>query len=149
MAQPQSFKNHTRRDPIFMFVIMPPLLLNVAFAIYATIRSWDNNRPYHHTHLWWIVMSFVFLLLAELTRYYAIKNQDRIIRLEEQLRLADLLPESQLHLIDAITIKQYVALRFASDAELPTLAARAVAENLEPKQIKEAITTWRPDNHRV
>ncbi len=129
-----------------MFLIFPILLLNLAFAIYATIHAWPG---FQHTHLWWIVMSIVLFLMAGMSRHYAVKNQDRIIRLEEQLRLADLLDEDHLDLIDKITMQQFIALRFASDAELPSLAARAVAENLDPKQIKESITTWRPDHDRV
>ena len=129
-----------------MFFLLPMLLLNLVFAIYATIHAWPG---FQHTHLWWIAMSIVLFVMAGMSRHYAVKNQDRIIRLEEQLRLADLIDEENLSLIDAITIKQYIALRFASDAELPSLAARAVAENLDPKQIKQAVTTWRPDNDRV
>jgi hypothetical protein len=146
MAQPQSFKNHTRWDPAFHFFLAPMLLLNLGFAIYVTIHAWPGFK---HTHLWWIVMSIVLLLILGKAREYALTNQNRLIRLEEQLRLADLLDEEDLGLIDKITIKQFIALRFASDAELPTLAARAVAENLDPKQIKQSITTWRPDNDRV
>ncbi len=146
MAKPQSFENHTRRDPAFHFFLMPLLLLNLIFAIYATIHAWPSFR---HTHLWWIVMSIVLLVFAELTRNYALKNQNRLIRLEEQLRLADLLPEDQLSLIDTLTIDQFVALRFASDAEVAALAQRAVTENLDRKQIKQAILNWRPDNYRI
>jgi hypothetical protein len=146
MANPQSFQNHARFDPPFHYFILPLLLLNFVFAIYATIHAW----PVHaHTHLWWIVMSVVLFVMAGLSRAYALKNQDRIIRLEEQLRLADLLPEDQLGLIEALTIDQFVGLRFASDTEVAALAQRAVAENLDRKQIKQAITTWRADNHRI
>jgi hypothetical protein len=146
MAQPQSFQHHARFDPMFHFFIIPLLLLNVGFAIYATIHSWPG---FIHTHLWWIVMSIVFLAMAGLTRGYALKNQDRLIRLEEQLRLADLLSEDQLGLIDALTVDQYIGLRFAADAEVAALAHRAVTENLNRKQIKQAITNWRPDNQRI
>jgi hypothetical protein len=146
MAQPQSFKNHTRFDPQFHFVLLPLLLLNLIFAIYATIHAWPG---FIHTHLWWIVMSIVLFGMAGLARGYALKNQDRLIRLEEQLRLADLLDESQLGLIEALTVDQYVGLRFASDAEVVALAQRAVTENLDRKQIKQAIVTWRPDNQRI
>jgi hypothetical protein len=146
MAQPQSFKNHTRWDPPVHFVIIPLLLLNFVFAIYATIHAWPGFK---HTHIWWIVMSLVLFLIVGTARGAALRAQNRVIRLEEQLRLADLLDEDNLGLVDAITMQQYIALRFASDAELPTLAARAVAENLDPKQIKQSITTWRPDNDRV
>ena len=146
MAQPQSFQNHTRYDPLFHFFVIPMLLLNLAFAIYATIHAWPG---YQHTHLWWIVMSIVFLAMAEISRASALRAQNRIIRLEEQLRLADLVDEQHLELVEALTMEQYIALRFASDAELSALAQRAQAENLTPKQIKQSITTWRPDHHRV
>ena len=146
MAQPQSFKNHARFDPQFHFFIIPLLLLNLIFAIYATIHSWPG---YMHTHLWWIVMAIVFLGMAGLSRGYALKNQDRIIRLEEQLRLADLVNDDQLGLIEALTTDQFVGLRFASDAEVVALAQRAVTEHLDRKQIKQAILNWRPDNQRI
>jgi hypothetical protein len=94
-------------------------------------------------------MAIVFVGMAGLTRGYALKNQDRLIRLEEQLRLADLLDESQLGLIDQLTVDQFVGLRFASDAEVAGLAQRAVAEHLDRKQIKQAITEWRPDHQRI
>jgi hypothetical protein len=149
MAQPQNFKNHSRFDPLFHFFLIPMLFLNFAFSIYATIRSWNAWPPYHHHHLWWIAMSIFLFVLTGKSRGYALKNQDRIIRLEEQLRLADLLPESQLSLIDKLAVDQFIALRFASDPEVAALAARAVAENLHPKQIKQAIVTWRPDYDRV
>ena len=146
MAQPQSFQHHARFDPQFHFVIAPLLLLNLIFAIYATIHSWPF---FAHTHLWWIVMSIVFLLMAGLSRGYALKNQDRLIRLEEQLRLADLVNDDQLGLIETLTTDQFVGLRFASDAEVVALAQRAATEHLTRKQIKEAIQTWRPDNNRI
>ena len=146
MAQPQNFKNHARFDPAFHFFLAPMTLLNLAFSIYATIHAWPGFR---HTHLWWIAMSVVLFVMTGKMRSYALQNQDRIIRLEEQLRLADLLPEGKLGLVDALTIDQFIGLRFASDAELPALAARAVAENLNRKQIKALIVTWRPDNDRI
>lgn len=146
MAKPQSYENHTRLDPPFHFFVLPLLLLNLIFSIYATIHAWPGFR---HTHLWWIVMSLVLFAMAGLSRTYALKNQDRLIRLEEQLRLADLLPEDQLDLIDALTVDQFVGLRFASDAEVGALAQRAVAENLDRKQIKQSITHWRADYHRI
>ena len=146
MAQPQSYKNYTRYDPPFHFFVLPMLLLNLIFAIYATVHSWP---AFEHTHLWWIAMSIVFFVMAGISRTSALRAQDRIIRLEEQLRLADLLPDAQLDLIDSITVPQFIALRFASDVELPSLAQRAVTEKLTPTQIKESISNWRADNDRV
>lgn len=146
MAKTQTYANHTRFDPPFHFVVIPLLLVNLGFAIYATIHSWPG---YRHTHLWWIVMAVVFLLMAGTARSEALRAQDRIIRLEERLRMAVLLPAAELPLAESLTIHQIIALRFASDAELPGLALRAAAEGLTPKQIKQSIVNWRPDEYRV
>ncbi len=146
MAKPQTYANHTRFDPLFHFFVAPLLLVNLGFAIYATIHAWPG---YRHTHLWWIVMSLVFLALAGVARSSALRAQDRIIRLEERLRMAVLLPAAELPLVASLTLRQIIALRFASDAELPMLALRAAAEGLSEKQIKQSIVSWRPDEYRV
>jgi hypothetical protein len=133
-------------DPVFHFFILPLMFLNIP----ASILWYVNHRHAHlHSGLWVILTAVVLFILAMKVRIYALKNQDRIIRLEEQLRLADLLPESKIALVDQVALRQYIALRFASDAEAPALAARAVAEGLTEKQIKEAIKNWRADNHRI
>ncbi|MEO6911620.1 MAG: DUF6526 family protein [Edaphobacter sp.] len=146
MATPQNFGNHTRFTPLFHFVLMPLLLLNLIFAVYDTIHHWPVHRA---LGLWWIIMSVALVLLAALSRHAALKVQDRVIRLEERLRLASLLPASELAHANELTTHQLIALRFASDAELPALVHRTLTQNLEPKAIKQSIVTWRPDNERV
>ena len=146
MPAPQSFKNHARFYPLFHFIILPLLLLNLIFSIYITIHNWP---AYQHTHLWGIIMAIVFFLLAGAARGSALKAQDRIIRLEERLRLAALLPAADRAHIDELTLPQLFALRFASDTELPGLAHRALTKSMEPKAIKQAIINWRPDNQRI
>jgi hypothetical protein len=146
MPTPQNFKNHTRLDPPFHLFVLPMLLLNFIFSIYATIHAWPR---YAHTHIWWIVMSFVFFLWAGLARSQTLRVQDRVIRLEERLRLNALLPAEDRAHIDELSVQQLIALRFASDAELPALVRKTLTQNLEPKAIKQSIVNWRPDYHRA
>jgi len=146
MPTSQNLKNHTRFDPAFHFFILPMLLLNLVFSIYVTIHHWPEHWA---LNLWWIAMSVVFFVIAGRARDRALVAQDRIIRLEERLRLHALLPAEDRAHINELSVKQLVALRFASDDELPALAHRALTQNLEPKAIKESIVNWRGDYHRV
>jgi hypothetical protein len=146
MSQPQTYKNHGRFEPKFHFFVIPILLLNIAASIIWYIR----HRPTHiHSGPWIILLSIALFVLAGMARDYALKGQDRIIRLEERLRIASLVTASELVELESLTMRQYTALRFASNPELPELARRAIRENLTNKQIKEAIVVWRPDNHRI
>jgi hypothetical protein len=88
-------------------------------------------------------------VVAGLARGNALRVQDRVIRLEENLRYQRLLTPELLGRTQSLTLGQVLALRFASDAELPALVQRTLSENLEPKAIKQSITNWRPDNLRV
>jgi Family of unknown function (DUF6526) len=146
MPTPQTLKNHTRFYPPFHFFVLPILLLNFIFSIYVTIHDWPR---YEHTHIWWIVMSVVFFVVAGIAREGALTVQDRIIRLEERLRLQALVPAEDRAHIDELSIKQLIALRFASDDELPALFRKTLTQNLEPKAIKESIVNWRSDYKRV
>ncbi len=146
MAAPQSLSNYKRRNPLFHFVLMPVLVLNLIFSIYDTIHRYPAHRYLFH---WWIVMSLALILLALLSRKNAVRAQDRIIRLEERLRMATLLPADELTHVNELTTRQLIALRFASDAELPALVHRTLTQNLEPKAIKQSIVNWRADNERI
>lgn len=146
MPKSQSYSSHTRFDPPFHFALLPILLINLIFSVYATIHHWPQHRE---LFLWWIVMSIALIILALRSRDGALKAQDRVIRLEERLRFAALLPATELGRSHALSERQLVALRFAPDAEVAALVNRALAENLTPKQIKQAIGTWRPDHFRV
>jgi Family of unknown function (DUF6526) len=146
MPEPQTYKNHTRLDPPWHFFIAPFLLLNVIFAIYLTVHHW----PQHWAPLiWYVLLSIVLFFAVGKARAHSMVVQDRVIRLEEKLRYQALLSPDLLARSQALTVRQIIALRFASDAELPALVKRALDENLEPKQIKQSITTWRPDYLRV
>jgi Family of unknown function (DUF6526) len=146
MSAPQSYKSHTRWDPIYHFFCLPVLLINIGATGY-----WYGHHRYQHMHsgLWLILVSVVLFLVALKMRVYVLKVQDRVIRLEERVRLKELVTESELIEVESLTMRQYIALRFASNAELPDLARRAVREKLTEKQIKEAVVSWRPDNDRA
>ena len=140
---PQTKTNHTRFDPMYHFVALPLLLLLLIWTIIHVIR-----HPFTETAAL-VVIALLMILMTLKLRNYPLKVQDRVIRLEERLRLARVLPEPLRSRADALTESQLIALRFASDAELPALVERTVQENLTRKQIKEAIRNWRPDYWRV
>jgi len=146
MPAPQTYKNHTRWDPIWHFFIMPVLMINIIFAAYLTVHHWPNHWA---LLCWWIVVSVALFMAVGAARGHSLKAQDRIIRLEERIRLAALLPADELARSHALTESQLIGLRFASDAELPALVKRTLDHNLTQKQIKESITNWRPDYLRV
>jgi hypothetical protein len=149
MSAAQNYKNHVRWDPAWHFFIMPILMLNIVFAAFKLVHDWHLENNHHVVFGWWTVLSIVLFMAIMKSRMYALKVQDRIIRLEERLRLAALLPAEELASSHALTEDQLIGLRFASDGELPRLVARTLKENLTRKQIKEAIVNWRPDNFRV
>jgi hypothetical protein len=121
-------------------------LLNVFFSIALTIHHW----PQHFVILcWWDLLSVVLLMSVGLARSATLRAQDRIIRLEEQLRYARLLSADDLTRSHNLTLRQIIGLRFASDAELPALMNRALDQGLTEKQIKQAVVHWRPDTYRV
>jgi hypothetical protein len=146
MAAPQSFKNHARLDPPMHLFVFPALLVNLGVAIWIAIHFRHEFPWLGH---WSIVFSLALLVLALKSRMYALKVQDRIIRLEERLRLATLLPSNQLAHINELSTRQLIALRFASDEEVAALVHKTLTQNLEPKAIKQDIINWRADDHRV
>ena len=138
----QSLKNHARFDPTYL-VLALFLFLNVIYSIVHLVRhvSWRSG--------WFVVLSLAAVFLLLRMRQYSLKVQDRVIRLEERLRLQALAPAEWRPQIYRLTEAQLIALRFASDDEVVALAQQAVAENLSRKQIKERIRNWRPDEWRV
>ena len=145
MPPEQSLKNHARIDPAHHPAILI-LFLNVLVAAVWAFRAPSPGLPLRM----WVVLVAVALLLSSMkARMNALKVQDRVIRLEEKLRYAAILPPQQLALAEALPLRSLIALRFATDAQLPSLLERAAADRLTSAQIKQAITTWRPDNHRV
>lgn len=146
MPEPQSYKNHIRFDPMWHFFVAPFLLLNVIFSIAMTVHHWPQHRI---MFLWWDLFSLVLFLYIGIARSATLRVQDRVIRLEEQVRYQRLLLPEDLALASRLTLRQIVGLRFASDEEVAGLIRRAVDEKLSEKQIKQAVANWRADYLRA
>jgi hypothetical protein len=148
MPAAQNYKNHVRQDPAWNF-FMVMLMLNIVFASYKLVHDWHLPSNHHFLFGWWVVMAIILFMVAMKIRAYALKVQDRVIRLEERLRLQALLSAEAFAASQALTESQLIGLRFASDAELPALVVRTLKEKLTKEQIKEAIVVWKPDTFRV
>ena len=140
---PQSLKNHARLDPPYHFVLTAVLAVNLFIVLCFT---WKNLNYFTE---WLVVLSLAVFIPVLKLRAYPIKVQDRVIRLEERLRLQALAPVEWHAQIYRLSEDQLIALRFAADDEVVALAKQALEENLTRKQIKERIKSWRPDNWRV
>ena len=146
MSSPQSYAHHTRWDPPFHFFILPVFALAVIVAIVHLCLN-IHHHPLHGAML--VLLALAALGAIFKIRLNALKVQDRVIRLEERLRLAAILPEPLRSRIPELTESQLIGLRFASDAEVTALVQRALTEKLSNDEIKKSIKTWRPDNFRV
>ena len=142
---PQNYANHAKLDPKFHFVLFGILAINFLLTVWRAIMLPFGILD----RLWMVVMAGGFILMFFIIRIYPLKVQDRVIRLEERLRMMSILPETLRPRIWDLKESQLVALRFASDAELPDLVEKTLANNLDSKAIKQAIQVWRPDYFRV
>jgi hypothetical protein len=142
-SAPQNLKNHGRLDPPYHFVSTAVLMVNLFIVL---CFAWKNPNVFTG---WLVILSIgVFIPFLKL-RSYPLKVQDRVIRLEERLRLQALAPQEWHAQIYKLTEDQLIALRFASDDEVVELAKQTLEGNLNRKQIKERIKVWRADDFRV
>lgn len=139
----QNLKNHGRLDPTFHIFLFGILAVTLILTILHLIRHFDFHSA------WMVVLALAAIVLLFKVRIYALKVQDRVIRLEERLRLKSLTPAEWHPQIERLSEDQLIGLRFASDGEVVELAKKALAENLNRKQIKERIQNWRADHWRV
>ena len=140
----QTFENHTRFVPVWHFIAAPILLVNFGWAVHNVIKVQDSDTVIA------LLLSIALLILWAFARVFALTVQDRVIRLEMRLKLAALLPAEMRSRIPEFTVGQLVALRFASDEELPALARKVLDAGLNNrKAIKQMVQNWRPDHQRV
>jgi hypothetical protein len=144
MAAPQSYANHARIVPGYHYVTFGLLLLLLIWAGWRLAAETSVDR------LMLLLLTVAVILVAFYARTFALTVQDRIIRLEMHLRLAELLPGDLQARIAELTPKQLVALRFASDAELAELVRAVLADGVtDPRAIKKMVRNWRPDYLRA
>ena len=140
----QNFKNHARLLPPFHFFVLPLFLLNVLNSVRL---AWVD--PTLGTGFA-VLVSVALLMTALFARVFALKAQDRVIRLEMRLRLREVLPPDLHGRIMDLTPEHMIGLRFASDGELPELVRQALAGTLvTTKSVKEAVKDWQADHLRV
>lgn len=140
MSQNQNFENHPKFFPLFHFVVAPILMLNIVWSIVRLVRhvSFDTIVS--------LLVAIGLFLLALTARLMALTVQDRVIRLEMRLRLLQILQPELRSRIPEFTIDQLISLRFASDAELPSLAQKVLDEKLTNRAaIKKMVRDWQAD----
>jgi Family of unknown function (DUF6526) len=141
----QSYSHHTKWVPTFHFFVMPVLILNLGWSIYHLIRpefTWDGLVHF--------LTALALVLLMFNARLFALSVQDRVIRMEERQRLGHLLPADLKPRIGEFSRDQLVALRFASDQELPDLSRKVLNDKItDRKTVKRMVKNWRADNLRA
>ena len=144
MAETQNYQNHVRFFPLVHFILFPVLFFNL---IWQSVKlylepSWDRGEM--------ILLALVFIAMNVAARVQALRAQDRVIRLEESLRYQRVLSPDLALQAEQLPTGSKIALRFASDEELPELVQKAInGEFANTKEIKLAIKNWRGDYLRV
>jgi len=140
----QNYKNHAKYVPAFHFVATPILLANFLYASYHLRWGFDLPRVMA------ALTALALVIIAFAGRVAALKVQDRVIRLEMRLKLRELLPADLQGKINSLSARQMVGLRFASDAELPSLVAQVLKDNITSADaIKRMVQDWQADDLRA
>ena len=144
MQEAQNYKNHVRYYPLVHYILVPIFAFNLIWQIVRLAQelSWDRGVN--------VLLAVAFILMNIAARQQALRAQDRVIRLEESLRYRRILPGDLAEKAENLPVGNIVALRFASDEELPDLVSRILNGELKnSKEIKLAIKNWRGDYLRV
>lgn len=140
----QTFENHTRYVPLYHFVLFGILMINLVWSVVRIIRHHSVDAAVA------LLIAFGLLILFFYARQFALTMQDRLIRLEMQLRLVKVLPADLAQRIGELTVSQLIGLRFASNEELPELVRKVLAEGISDRTaIKRMVRTWQGDYLRV
>ncbi len=140
----QNYANHRKFLPLLHFVALPILMLNLVYALYQFKWGYENITVAN------AATAFALVIVALTARAMALTVQDRVIRLEMRLRLREVLPADMHSKIGQLSPKQFVGLRFASDAELPSLVSQVLKDNITSADaIKKMVKDWQADDLRA
>ena len=140
----QSFEKHAKIVPAYHYVTFGILAVNLLWSVRELVRAFSFGELID------LALAVALILLFFYARVFALTVQDRVIRLEERLRMERLLPADLKGRIGEFSVAQLIALRFASDDELPELARKVLEEKIaDRKAIKRLIKKWRPDFQRA
>jgi Family of unknown function (DUF6526) len=141
----QNFANHGKFFPPFHFFVLPVMLINFGWSIYRWKVAGFSLDGFEK-----VLLAVALFVGFASVRMMALKVQDRVIRLEEQLRYERVLPAELKTRIGEFTVAQIISLRFASDAELPALARAVLDDKIDQrKAIKQMVKNWKPDYLRA
>jgi hypothetical protein len=150
MAAPQSYANHRKFIPGFHFVAVPILVINLAWSLYRLFWGYPTFEMPFFDRLLSVAMAIAFLLIVLYARFFPLRAQDRVIRLEEWVRMERLLPAELKSRMKELRPRHFVALRFASDEELPELTRAVLDKEIGTQaEIKQRIRSWREDHFRL
>jgi hypothetical protein len=142
--QPQNYETHRKFVPAYHFVASALLLPVLIYAAVSTVTDFGIASVMR------FLLAVSLIIVFWYTRAFALGVQDRVIRLEERLRLARILPDDLHPRIEDLTTKQLIALRFAADGEVDGLVRRVLDGSLtDPEEIKRQVKTWRADHARI
>jgi len=143
--KPQNLNNHMRLVPAFHMFVLPVFMVNIIWTIRHLVLAGISFES-----VFGVLMALALFLLAFYARTFALTVQDRVIRLEMRLRLAQVLPTELRPRISEFTSGQLVSMRFACDTELPTIARKVLDDKMnDRKAIKQLIKDWQSDSLRA
>ena len=145
----QSFATHRKFVPGYHYLTLGILIINLLWSVYRVFRPFEPASPLFD-RLLAVLVAAALGLIAWYLRVFPLRAQDRVIRLEERQRLARLLPADLQARIGELSTGQLIALRFASDAEVPELTRVVVEQKITSQNdIKKRIRNWRADHFRM
>lgn len=145
MPEEQSYAKHAKFVPMYHYVLFGILFVTLIGSFVNLYHSLgDHERIYSAALI--TALSIAMLILFFIARVFPLGVQDRVIRVEENMRHMQLTGKM---LDPRLTVKQIVGLRFASDAEFPDLARKAAEQGMSQDDIKKSVKNWRADHNRI